>query len=509
RSILSGLLGQIAQRQERNRYKASGNRLVSLFPGSYLFERLERGKKGRLQPAKAVQGAAKGEVKARQPEWIMAAEIVETSQLFARTAAGIDPNWAVDLGSHLCETRYMEPAWSAKAERVLVQERILLHGLELSRRRSDYGKVDAVHATELFIRGALVAEDARVALRFFEENRRTREKVETALTRVRHHQAQDLDEALYRFYAAQLRGVSSLHDLHRVVSEKSRFNPDFCIVRESDLLGVADGAFDPELFPDTVVLENTALPISYAFSPGEESDGVTVQVPLPMAAQLTAGQIQWMVPGLREEQMQLLLRALPKAIRRGLMPIAERAAEIAREFDPGRGDFLTALAEFLTRRYRIHVRAADWPGQTLPAHLCPRVEVVDRNARSLAVGRDLEAVQQQVEMQDHRSGGWHKAARRWERSGVTGWDFGDLPESVVVEEVGGAPLLAYPGIEAAGESVNIRLYRKTGEADAATSGGIRKLVELGLARDLVGLRKELVQTAKRMQAPKPAGAGFQ
>ncbi|MEI6871258.1 MAG: DUF3418 domain-containing protein, partial [Verrucomicrobiota bacterium] len=509
RSILSGLLGQIAQCQERNRYKASGNRLVSLFPGSHLFARMERGKKGRLQPSQTVHGSEKGEKKPKQPEWIMAAEIVETSQLFARTAAGIDPNWAVDLGAHLCETRYIEPAWSAKAERVLVQERVLLHGLEISRRRADYGKVDAVHATELFIRGALVAEEARVGLRFFEENRRTREKVETALTRVRHHQAQDLDEALYRFYAAHLHGISSVHDLHRVVDEKSRRDPSFCIVKESDLLGAADATFDPDLFPDKVVLGNTALPLSYAFNPGEESDGVTVQVPLPLAAQLTAGQIQWMVPGLREEQIQLLLRALPKAIRRGLMPIAERAAEIAREFDPGRGDFLTALAEFLTRRYRVHIRVGDWPEQSLPAHLCPRVEVVDRAARSLAVGRDLEAVQQQVEMQDHCSGGWHKAARRWERSGLTEWDFGDLPESVFVEEVGGASLLAYPGLEAAGESVNVRLYRKMSDAEAATRGGIRKLVEMGLARDLVGLRKELLQTAKKIQAPKRGAAGFQ
>ncbi len=508
RSILSGLLGQIAQVQERNRYKAAGNRLVTLFPGSHLFARMERGKKGRLQPAQTGPDGAKVAQKPRQPEWIMAAEIVETSQLFARTAAGIDPNWAVDLGAHLCETRHAEPAWSEKAERVLVKERVLLHGLEICRRNVDYGKIDAPHATELFIRGALVAEEARIPLRFFDENRQTREKVETALTRVRHHQAQDLDEAVFRFYAARLHGISSVHDLHKFVDEKIRRDPDFCVMREEDLLGEADTTFDPLLFPDKVLLGNTALPLSYAFNPGEESDGVTVQVPLPVAAQLTTGQIQWLVPGLREEQINLLLRALPKAIRRPLMPLAERAAEVAREFDPGRGEFLTALAEYLTRRYRIHIRRSDWPEQTLPAHLCPRVEVVDRSARSLAVGRDLEVIQQQIEKQDHRTGGWHKAARQWERSGLTDWTFGDLPESVFVEEVGGASLVAYPGIEAAGESVNVRLYRKAVEAHAATRNGIRKLVELGMARDLVGLRKELIHVARRLHAPKRGAASF-
>jgi ATP-dependent helicase HrpA len=508
RSILSGLLGQIAQIQERNRYKASGNRLVALFPGSHLFARMERGKKGRLQAAKADTSDGKSVPKTKQPEWIMAAEIVETSQLFARTAAGIDPSWAVELGSHLCDVRHLEPAWSEKAERVLVKERVLLHGLEIARRAVDYGKVDAVHATELFIRGALVAGEARIPLRFFEENQKTREKVETALTRVRHHRAHDLDEATYRFYAARLHGISSVHDLHKFVDEKVRHHPDFCILREEDLLGETDSSFDADLFPDNILLGNAVLPLSYAFNPGDDSDGVTVQVPLPVAAQLTAGQVQWLVPGLREEQINLLLRALPKTLRRPLLPLAERAAEVAREFDPGRGDFLTALAEFLTRRYRIHVRRSDWNEHVLPAHLSPRVEVVDRSARALAAGRDLEIVQRQIEKQDHRTGGWHKAAKRWERAGALEWNFGDLPESVFVEEVGGAPLLAYPGLQAAGESVNVRLYRKAQEADTATLEGIRKLVELGLARDLVGLRKELVQAAKRLQTPKRVASGF-
>jgi len=124
------------------------------------------------------------------------------------------------------------------------------------------------------------------------------------------------------------------------------------------------------------------------------------------------------------------------------------------------------------------------------------------------VGRDLEVIQQQIEKQDHRTGGWHKAARLWERSGLTEWTFGDLPETVFVEEVGGEPLVAYPGVEVAGESVNVRLYRKAVEAHAATRNGIRKLVELGLARDLVGLRKELIHVARRLHAPKRGAASF-
>lgn len=498
RAILSGLLGQIAQRQERNRFKAAGNRLVSLFPGSHLFERQERSKKGSAKSDLAGEERVK---KSGQPEWIVAAEIVETSQVFARSVAGIHPAWVVELGRHLCESRFSEPSWSARAERVLVLERVLLHGLEVSRKRTDYGKIDSAHATELFIRCALVAEDARIGHRFFAENKKTREKIETALTRVRHHQAQDLDEAIYRFYADRIQGVSSVHDLNRFVEDKIRKDPCFCILSEEDLLRGTDASFDDTLFPDKVLLGNTALPLSYAFNPGEEEDGVTIQVPLPVAAQLTEGQIQWLVPGLREEQISLLLRSLPKVLRRAFVPIDVCASEVAREFDPGRGDFLTALAEFLTRRYRVHVRRSDWPERALPLHLCPRVEVVDQTARPLAAGRDLKEVQKKIETHDHRSGAWEQVALQWERDEVLEWAFGDLPRIIFVEEVGGAPLNAYPGLEARGEAVGVRLFRKEDEAGLTTRRGIQKLVEIIIARDLVGLRKELFNTAKKLFTP--------
>ncbi len=500
RSILTGLLGQIAQREERNTYKASGNRLVTIFPGSNLYERRDKPRKS--------GGPPKAEDKSRQPAWIVAAEIVETSQIFARTSAGINPEWVIDLGPHLCDRRYTEPHWSAKAGRVLALERVLVHGLEIARRHVDYGRIDAIKATELFIRGALVAAEARIPLRFFTENQKVRDKIETALTRVRSRRAHDLDESLYQFYAERITEVSSVHDLNRLVQARLAREPNFLCATEADLIGDHDTSYDRGLFPDEVSLGNSVIPVTYAYSPGEESDGATVRVPLPVAERLSSGELQWMVPGLREEQIGVLLRALPKNVRKTLMPLEPKVREVAGEFQPGRGDFLTALAEFLSRKYRVTVRAADWPPRSLPAHLQPRVEVIDRSNKTVATGRDLEAIQAKIESRDERSGAWEKAARRWERTGVTEWTFGDLPENVTVEEIGGAPVLAHPGLLAHEASIDTRLFRKREEAESASTAGVRRLAEMALVQDLKRLWKELGSFARHIPGTEKKATGF-
>ncbi|HEY5751810.1 MAG TPA: ATP-dependent RNA helicase HrpA [Chthoniobacterales bacterium] len=497
RSILAGLLSQIAQRQERNVYKASGERVVTLFPGSNLYERREK-------PPKVVNNAsnsgraANAAEKSRQPQWLVSGEIVHTSQLFARMVAKIDPEWIVELGAHLCLFRYVEPYWSKKAERVLVWERVLLHGLEISRRQIDFGRIDPVEATELFIRGALIAEEARIPLRFFAENRKVRDKIETALTRIRSRRAHDLDEALYQYYAARIEGVSSVHDLNRLARSRIDREPDFLCATEADLIGDDGATFDHEMFPDRVSLGNTVLPVTYAYTPGEDTDGVTVRVPLPVAEQLTTGQLQWMVPGLREEQAGVLLRALPKSVRKTLLPLEPKIREIAEEFQPGHGDFLAAFAEFLRRKYRAAVRAEDWPPESLPAHLKPRVEVVDAGNKTVAAGRDLATIRTQMESSDVRSVAWEKAVHRWERYAVSVWSFGNLPESVIVEEAGGVPLLAFPGLALWETEVDVRLFRKREEAERASILGVRRLAELALERDLGRLRKDLAASARHI-----------
>ena len=499
RAVLSGLLGQIAQRKERNSYQASGNRLVTLFPGSNLYERREKSQKGVPN-----RRTAEVEAKAHQPAWIVAGEIVQTSQLFARTAARIDPLWAITLGQHLCKYRYSEPHWSAKAGRVLAWERVLIHGLEISKRQIDYGRVNPEEATELFIRAALVSGEASIQLRFFAENAKLCRKIETVLTRVRSQRVHNIEEALYRFYEERIERVSSVHDLNRFVKEQLGKNPDFLCATEADLIEAEETGYDQAMFPDQVSLGSTVLPVSYAYTPGDEEDGVTVKVPLPVADQLTSGQLQWMVPGLREELIAVLLRALPKTLRKPLMPLEPKVHEITAEFDPGQGIFLEALAQYICRKYRVIVRSEDWPPESLPAHLCPRVEVVDRSNRVVAAGRDLHVIRSTMDRSDLRSDAWVNAARLWEKRGIPAV-FGDLPESVLVEEVGGAPLLGFPGFAVRDKGVDVRLFRTRDEAEKSSSAGVRQLAELVLSRDLAWLGKELRGLGRKNQSRQAVG----
>lgn len=498
RSILAGLLSQIAQRSERNLYKATGNRQLTVFPGSHLYDRQSKHHKSSPKsPATPPKN--------RQPAWIVSGEIVETSQLFARNIAAIEPQWVQELGHHLCQFRYIEPHWSSKASRVLVSERVFLHGLEIGRRHIDHGLVDPVEATDIFVRSALVNADAHIPLPFFEANRKVREKIENTLTKVRSSLALDLDEALHRFYLQRISQVSSLHDLNRLVKERSRAEPNFLFISEEDLLGNASPDYDRSLFPDHVPIGNSVLPLSYAFAPGQDEDGVTVTVPAGIASHLSNAQLQWMVPGLREEQISILLRALPKHLRKMLMPIDPKIPEVAREFAPGKSEFLPALADFLTRKYRIQIRAADWGELNLPDHLRPRVAVVDKQNRPIAVGRDLDSVHGQIDSREPDSQAWAKLSKRWEKTEITRWNFGDLPEEIPFE-TNGVPTIAYPGLQEEGRSVKILLFRKKEEAARESLKAVQWLAREALTSELAYLRRELKHLTHPISKPAKSGA---
>ena len=564
RSILSGLIGHVARREERNLYKAAGNRDVTIFPGSALYERGDRPVKGRdAKPQKN----APPKPKSNQPPWIVAGEIVETSQLFARTVAGIDPQWIYQLAPHCCKVTHQNPHWSVSSGRVLVEEIITLHGLEVVRRKVAYGNINPKDATAIFIRAALVEEDLvpvrpvarqrvdadeeiRDAMKvsaetkqrrsdsdrelpaqyqFLAHNRRVRQKIENLQTRARHHGMIDLDQALVNFYATRIENVSSFHELNRLLGERSG-DQKFLCAAEADLLGDLQLSFDANAFPDSVHIAEQPLALNYAYAPGEDWDGVTVQLPLDLARALSPSAVEWSVPGLRAEQVGEWLRSLPRTLRRELQPIEPKVAEIVRELQPT-GDSLRAdLAKFLLKRYGITVPSDAWREEAVPAHLRPRVEIVDHNRKTIAAGRNLEQLKPQLKetktIAPRGNDDWQRATAKWERSAVTTWVFGDLPEKIVVSgepsagnstdasevgrisplrAVGDSPssgahgvtrpttlaVYAWPGVTLEDGHVSLRLHRSAALAREASFDGVNKLIELALQKDLAWLQKDL------------------
>jgi ATP-dependent helicase HrpA len=489
RSILTGLWGHVAQKTSKNFYRASGNRNVMLFPGSCLFNRAANAK----APSGHPREPSKESPATHQPDWIVAGEIVETSRLYARTAAHIDPEWIIELGAHLCRFSYSEPHWSTQSGRVLVRERIALSGLEVSDRLVAYGKINPQEATELFIRSALVEGELTAPHQFMQHNRRLRQKVELLQTRIRHHGGPGLDQLLFEFYARHLQDVSSVHDLNRVVRERLRHNPQFLFATEADLTAADAPAFDPQAFPDSVAFGNEVIPLSYAYAPGEDHDGVTMRVPLQLVRNLQLGMLEWTVPGLREEQITCLLRALPKTMRRQLMPLPPKAKEIAARLQPSGGSLLEALSRDIQEHFGIRIPASAWPLDTLPEYLRPRLEIVGKDHKIVATSRDLKTLETHLRQADAQGelAVWRQAAQRWERFGLTRWTFGDLPEQVEIAGGSGLPLVAFPGLLVEADEVCLRLFRKKDEAQTATEEGFRRLCELALQRELAWLQKDL------------------
>ena len=487
RSILSGLLMHVAERREKNIYCATGNREVMIFPGSNLFDK-------NVSKQKQPQGKqSPGETRTFQPKWIVAGEIVETSRLFARTAARIDPAWVVELGAHVCKFVYQAPHWSAEQGRVLVTEKVLLGGLELVQRLVPYGKVNPREATEIFIRSALIEEPIAVPHGFLKNNQVVRERIETWQTRLRSAGLPDVDEALFRFYAKRIQDVSSIQDLNRFIREEGHGDSKFLYITEADLIGDRDLRLNESSFPESINVEGHSVPLQYAYAPGEEQDGVTAQVPVTLVQHLGAGVLEWAVPGWRQEQIRTLLKALPKSLRVPLMPLEPKVEEITRELKPESGSLLEALGSFITSRYKVPVTPQAWPPDALPSHLRPRIQVIGPGNKTVTTTRDLNSVRAQLREAEKKveTNAWDLAAQRFERYHLQSWDFGDLQERIEVPSNSGIPLMAFPGLQVEGDEVSLRLFRNREEAIQSSRAGIVRLGELTLARDLAWVQKDL------------------
>jgi ATP-dependent helicase HrpA len=418
----------------------------------------------------------------KPPRWVVAAELVETSRLFARTVARIDPEVVERLAEHLVKRQYSEPRWDAKRGSVVATERVTLYGIPLVvGRRVQYGSIDPVVSRELFIRHALVQGEWTTHHRFWHDNQKAMQRVAELEERARRRDIRVDDETLFELYDARIPAdVVSTRHFDRWWKGARREQPDLLTFPPEVLTNAAAaGQVRVEDFPDEVPLtQGLTLPLSYAFAPGTPTDGVTVDVPLAVldtVAERTSGEsLAFTVPGLREELVTALLRTLPKQVRRALVPIPDRVREVLPRIAPTE-PLLPALERELRRAAGVVVPPDAWAPDQVPDHLRATFRVVDDRHRPLATGKDLQALRREVAPQSRAS--LAAAASDVERTGQTAWTFGTLPRTVEVRR-GGHVVTAYPALVDEGTTVGVRVVATEVEATRLTWRGARRLLVL-------------------------------
>jgi ATP-dependent helicase HrpA len=460
RCILSGFLANIAVKKEKNIYRAAKDREAMIFPGSALFN--------------------------SAGSWIVAAEMVETSRLFARTVASIDPGWLEKLGGSLCRSTHRDARWDPKRGEVVATEQVTLFGLVIIPDRTvSYGRVRPDEATDIFIRQALAGGQIGKPFAFLQHNQGLAAKVADLENRLRRRDLLVSDEALAAFYRERLAHVYDLRSLGRLV--KTKGGDGFLRMSEGDLMNYRPDEGELGLFPERLQAAGRSLELRYHFEPGSGADGVTLCVPAALAPAVPAATVEWLVPGLLREKVETLVKGLPKAIRKRLVPLNETLDVILDEMPQRRGSFLTALGEFIHRRFGVDIPASAWPGEALPDYLRMRLAITTPDGRELVSGRDPGLLRTQPSATRIPP----EARQRWERSGITCWDFGDLPETVASEKSADTLWVAYPALESAAAGVNLRLFARRDQALAAHPKGVAALFAVHLARDLKFLKRSL------------------
>ncbi len=453
KSVLSGFLSNIAVKKEKNMYTAAKGKEIMLFPGSGLFNR----------------GGG----------WIVCAEAIETSRMFARTAGNIESEWIEETAKHLCRCAYSEPQWDRKRGEVTATEKVTLYGLTIvPGRRVSYGRINPAESSEIFIRSALVEGDIEGTFPFLEYNRGLIRKFAAMEDKLRRRDIVAGEDALAAFYRERLPGVYDMRTMRKIIREEGNA---FLHMTDADVSRYLPDDAELAQFPDSVRSGKGRISLSYAFRPGEASDGVTVRIPIQQIYSVDPGDPDRYVPGLIREKVGALLKGLPKEYRKKLVPLPNTVETVIADLENAKGPLISALANCLAQKFGIRVPASAWPVDSLPDHLRMRFAITDSQGRELAAGRDLEAVRNSVTAES-RSHALENARTKWERSGITKWDFGDIPQSIEIEgPAGGA---AFPALEDDGESVRLRIHTNPAQAGELHREGVARLLSIHFSREI-------------------------
>jgi ATP-dependent helicase HrpA len=468
-ALLAGLLSHLGLKdaQKQQDYIGARGTRFAVFPGSALFR--------------------------KQPRWVMSAELVETSRLWARVNARIEPEWVEAQAGHLVKRSYSEPHWEKKQGAVMAYEKVTLYGLPLvAQRKVNFGRIDPPLARELFIRHALVEGDWQTHHTFFHDNRKLLEEVEDLEHRARRRDILVDDETLFGFYDGRVPAeVVSASHFDAWWKKAGRADPDLLSFEKSMLINDGVGGISEGDYPDVWSHDGLRLRLTYQFEPGTEADGVTVHVPLPVLARVPAEPFEWQVPGLRKELVTALIRSLPKPVRRNFVPVPDFAADALQRLTPGHGPLLEGLERELRHLGGVAVTRSAWDLSKVPDHLRITFRVVDENAKTLAEGKDLAALRERLrpKVQETISA----AAAGIERHGLRA--FVEVPRAVRQVRAG-YEVTAYPALVDAGDSVAVRVFESQAEQQAAMWRGTRRLLQLNLPSPVKIVNARLTNQAK-------------
>ncbi|MFH8976363.1 ATP-dependent RNA helicase HrpA [Streptomyces sp. NPDC017890] len=461
-SLLAGLLSHVGMKDvkegAKNEYLGARSAKFAIFPGSALFK--------------------------KPPRFVMSAELVETSRLWARVNAKIEPEWVEPLAGHLLKRTYSEPHWEKDQAAVMAYEKVTLYGVPIvAQRKVNYGRIDPEVSRELFIRNALVEGDWRTHHKFFADNRRLLTEVEELEHRARRRDILVDDETLFDFYDQRVpeHVVSGAH-FDSWWKHKRHEQPDFLDFEREMLINEKAGAVTKDDYPDSWRQGPLKFRVTYQFEPGADADGVTVHVPLQVLNQVTDEGFDWQIPGLREQVVTELIRSLPKPIRRNYVPAPNYAQAFLERAVPLQEPLTVTMARELKRMVGVPFDAEDFDWAKVPDHLKITFRIVDERRRKLAEDKDLEvlklrlrpkarkALSQAAAATAERSGG-----ESLERAGLTDWTIGTLSR-VFETRRAGQPVKAYPALVDDGDTVSVRLFDTEAEQAQAMWKGTRRLI---------------------------------
>lgn len=414
----------------------------------------------------------------KPPAWIMAFELVETTQLFARMAAKIEPAWLLEAAPHLLKRSYSDPTWSERSARASIKEHVTLFGLTLARDQSvDFAKVAPAEARRMFLDHALVRGEYKTRGAFQQKNQALLAEVARLPDKARRSDMVADDDALLAFFDARVPAeVVDGKTFETFCEQAEKNDPSVLLLSIGDVLTL-DRTLSPLDYPDFVMLHGATIPVTYRFDPSMEDDGITLTVPLVLLPQLDPGELDWTIPGWHREKITALLHDLPRGLRRDLGDIPELARMLAEELVPFHGPMLPSLARRASELTDVVVEQDAFRPGLVASHLRLTLRLVGEDGKVVAQSRDIDTL-----LREHGArarAAWKSTAPSptWERKGLTSWDFGELPP-FVTRRIAGTEVRSHPAIVDRGTSVDLMLLESAAAADAASRPGVRRLLLL-------------------------------